>query len=106
MTLEELKAENTRLHDLIKENVKAQQAITRVPFVEKWGADVGDTVEYNDGESIKRGVVKEIRFNHLNNPVSYSVWQVLPSGKVTAREAVVWMQSNNAIKVITKHHGS
>ena len=102
MTLEELKAENTRLHELLKANVKAQQDITRVPFVERWKAEEGDTVDYSFDGTRRIGLVKEIRFNHINQPVAYVVWQVTNSGKVTGREAVVWMHSEHPIKVISK----
>lgn len=102
MTLEELKTENTRLHELIKENVKAQQAITRVPFVQKWGADVGDTIEFIERNRTYKGVVKEIRYDYSHNPQAYCVALFNKSGLVGDRVKVIYSWTFPSVKVISK----
>lgn len=102
MTLEELKAENTRLHELLKANVKAQQDITRVPFVQKWGADVGDTIEFIDLNRTYKGVVTELRYDYSHKPQAYCVSLLNKSGLPGDRVKVLYSWTLPTIKVISK----
>lgn len=104
MTLEELKSEERRLYDLIKQNNEAQRELTKKAFIEKWGADVGDWIEYKNGNSpdYNVGVVKEIQFDELHRPRTYIVYLTDKEGKLTKKYMRVWMQSENPIRVINK----
>ena len=48
MTLQQLQQQEQELERLLSENRAKQREITKQAFVEKYGADVGDTIEWMD----------------------------------------------------------
>lgn len=96
MTLQQLQQQEQELERLISENRAKQREITKQAFVEKYGADVGDTIEWMDWGETKQGVLFSIREN------ACKVKLLKKSGEVGVREAMIWPIEFQSIKVIEK----
>lgn len=104
MTIEQLKEEETELTDRLSENRNKQRELYKIDFVEKYGADVGDTIEWMDGKTLKRGVVHNIKFSGVK-PSLYEAFLFNADGAVGKRSNRIWFYSLETIKVIEKANG-
>ena len=101
MNLDQLKQEEEKLLNLISENRSKQKELNRIEFVKKWGIDIGDTVEWVDGKTIRTGVISKIEYSGVN---PYYYWALLfnSDGKLGKREIRLWSWNLDGIKSITK----
>jgi len=60
MTLEKLKEEEKDLNQKLMENRNRQRAINVTEWKQKHGLQEGDTVEFKDGNEVRRGVLQKI----------------------------------------------
>lgn len=100
MTLQELKQEQAKLKELLSDNAKKQNAIIAKDFSEKWGYNVGDTIEWIDGRKSYIGVI--IRIEVAYSYAHYVANVFTKSGEVGKREARIWANSLETIKLISK----
>ncbi len=103
MTLEQLQKQEQELEQLLSENRAKQREIHTKAFVEKYGVDVGDLVEWVDAfGTIRRGVIIGPEYagvdfltvvtNLLNN-----------NGEVSGSQLRIWKNEFHTIKVIKKN---
>lgn len=64
MNLQELKEEEARLRDRLSENQRKQNEFRTAEFIEKHGAEVGDTVTWTYGNIEFKGVISKIDPRH------------------------------------------
>jgi hypothetical protein len=104
MTIEQLQAEEKELLKLIHINQQKQRELNQLKFIEKYGANIGDTVEYSskmNGQTDKRGVISGIEFQNTT-PYFYLVNLFNANGKLSQRPTRIWSFCFDSIKVINK----
>ena len=101
MNLEQLKQEEENLLNLLSENRSKQKELNRIEYVKKWGVDIGDTVEWLDGKTIRTGVISKIEYSGVN-PNYYWASLFNSDGKVGKREMRIWSWNLKEIKLIAK----
>jgi hypothetical protein len=99
MNLEQLKQQEKELQELLSENRNKQRELNQLAFIEKHGINIGDTVEWMDGKTPRKGVVIRINFSGVN-PSHYTATLFNSNGKVGKRESNIWSWSFNSLKVI------
>lgn len=101
MNIEQLKQQEKELQDLLSENRNKQRELNRIAFIKKCGVDVGDVIEWIDGRTPRKGVIKDVEFNGVTP--SYFIASLFNSdGNVGKREMRIWSFSFDSIKLITK----
>ena len=101
MDLEQLKQQEKELTELLSENRNKQKELNKIAFIQKHGIDVGDTVEWMDGNTPRNGVISEIGF--IGTTPNYCNAKLFNSdGKVGKREIRIWSFSFNSIKLVAK----
>lgn len=101
MTLEQLQLEEQKLRQLLYENREKQKELNQRAFVEKNGIDIGDTVEWVEGKTLKTGVIHRIEFSGVN-PNYYIAHLFKSNGELGKRETRIWMWDLRDIKLIEK----
>ncbi len=101
MNLEQLQQEEQSLIELLSENRRKQRIINERNFVEKHGFDIGDTIKWVDGTTVRKGLIFMIEFSGVY-PQYYMVRLFNSNGKVGKREARIWHSQMNSIRLIEK----
>ena len=104
MTIEQLQAEEKELLKLIHINQQKQRELNQLKFIEKYGVNIGDTVEYSskmNGQIDKKGVISGIEFTNTT-PYFYLVNLFNANGKLSERSTRIWSFCFDSIKVINK----
>ena len=101
MELEQLKQQEKELTELLSENRNKQKELNKIAFIQKHGIDVGDTVEWMDGNTPRNGVISEIEFSGTT-PNYYKAKLFNSDGKVGKRDMRIWSFSFNSIKLVAK----
>jgi hypothetical protein len=99
MNIEQLKQEENKLVDLLTENRNKQRELNKIAFIEKYGVNIGDTIEWMDGRTPRKGVVTEIEFSGVDANY-YKALLFNADGKIGKRESRIWYSSFNSIKLI------
>lgn len=100
MNIKELKEEEESLVNLLTANRDKQRKINIAAFVAKYGANIGDTVEYTQGKTL-RGVVSNIKC--IGVTANYYLVKLLNSnGKMGKIEKTIWYSSLPSLKIINK----
>jgi len=102
MTLEQLQQQEQELEQLLSENRAKQREIHTKAFVEKYGADVGDTVEWTDRGEIKKGLITYIEYSGCR-PYALFAKHINKDGKPGNRELRIWPNELQTIKLIKKN---
>jgi len=101
MNLEQLKQQEKELQYLLSENRNKQRELNKLAFIEKHGISIGDTVEWMDGRTPRKAVIKEVEFSGVN--ANYYIASLFNSdGKVGKREMRIWSFSFDTLKLIAK----
>ena len=101
MNLEQLKQQEKELQDLLSENRNKQRELNKLSFIEKHGINIGDTVEWMDGNTPRKGVIKYIEFNGVK-PNYYIANLFNSDGKVGKRDVRIWSYSYTTLKLAAK----
>ena len=101
MNLEQLKQQEKELTDLLSENRSKQRELNKIAFIQKHGVNVGDTVEWMDGNTPRKGVISEIEFSGTT-PNYYKAQLFNSDGKIGKRDMRIWSFSLNSIKLVAK----
>lgn len=101
MSLEELVQQEKEIKELLARNQERQKLLNRIAFVEKYGVDIGDTVEWIDGKTPKKGVISKIEYSGVN-PSHYIATLFNSGGKLGKRETRIWYYSLESLKLIEK----
>jgi hypothetical protein len=101
MTIEQLQQEEKELRILLSENRNRQRELNKNAFIQKYGIDIGDTVEWIDGNTPRKGVVSEIEFSGVN-PNCYKALLFNSDGKVGKRDVRIWSFSFKSLKLVSK----
>ena len=100
-TLEELKQQEKELTNLLVENRGRQRELNRIAFVQEYNADIGDTIEWLDGRTRRKGVIVEIEFSGVT-PYYYRVQLFNADGNLGKRITRVWSPSSSQMKIISR----
>ena len=100
MTLKELEQEEQSLLNMLSENREKQKELHRIEFVKKFGIDIGDTVEWTEGQSLKTGVISKIEYGGVR-PYFFHAYLLNADGKVGKREVRIWSSFLHRIKKVT-----
>lgn len=101
MDLEQLKQQEKELTELLSENRDKQRELNKIAFIQKHGVDVGDTIEWMDGNTPRKGVVLDIEFSGVT-AAYYRALLFNSDGKVGKKEIRIWSFSLKSIKLIAK----
>ena len=101
MNLEQLKQQEKELTDLLSENRDKQRELNKIDFIQKHGVDVGDTIEWIDGNTPRKGIISEIEFRGTT-PNYYKAQLFNSDGKIGKRETRIWSFSFKSIKLVAK----
>ena len=101
MTIEQLEKQEKELNNLLSENRRKQRELNKIAFIEKHGIDVGDTVEWMDGNTPRKGVIGEIEFSGVN-PNYYKAILFNSDGKLGKRYMRIWSYSVKSLKMVAK----
>lgn len=101
MNLEQLKQQEKELTELLSENRNKQRELNKIAFIQKHGVDVGDIVEWMDGNTPRKGVISEIEFSGTT-PNYYKAQLFNSDGKAGKRDARIWSYSLNSIKLVAR----
>jgi hypothetical protein len=101
MTIKQLQKEEKELSRLLSENRNQQRELNKNAFIQKYGIDIGDTVEWIDGNTPRKGIVSEIQFSGVK-PNSYRALLFNADGKVGKRDMRIWSFSFKSLKLVSK----
>ena len=101
MNIVQLKEEEQKLRALLSENLEKQKEINASELVEKYGINIGDTVEFIEWGKQKTGIVKRIEF-YDTTPYGYIVGLFNSDGKLGKKESQISKYHTDLIKVIKK----
>ncbi len=101
MTIEQLEKQEKELTDLLSENRNKQRELNKITFIQKYGIDVGDTVEWMDGNTPRKGVIGEIEFSGVT-PNYYKAILFNADGKLGKRDMRIWSYSIKSLKLVAK----
>ena len=101
MTIEQLKQQEKELNELLSENRSKQRELNKIVFIEKHGIDIGDTVEWMDYKTPRKGIIEEIEFSGVN-PNYYKAILFNADGKLGKRDMRIWTSSIKSLKVVAK----
>jgi hypothetical protein len=96
MNIEQLKQEENKLVDLLIENRNKQRELNKIAFIEKHGVNIGDTIEWMDGKTPRKGVVTEIKFSGVDANY-YKALLFNADGKIGKKESRIWSMSLESI---------
>lgn len=102
MNLEQLKQQEKELMVSLSENRNKQRELNEIAFLQKYGIDIGDTVEWTDIGILKRGVISEVKFVN-REPMYLKVKLLNTDGTVGKRYAIIWSDCLNTLKIIAKN---
>lgn len=98
MELKELEQEEKRLMELLDANRKSQRVIHTQIFLSKYGINIGDTVEFEDGREKVVGVLDRLEYSGVL--VNYPMIRLFNSdGKLGKREKRCWWSSFETLKL-------
>jgi len=86
---------------LLSENRNKQRELNTIKFVEKTGIGIGDTIEWSEGITIKKGVVFAIKY-YYQKPHHHIVNLFNADGRAGKREAHLWSNDLPFVKIIAK----
>ena len=102
MGIIELKEEEAGLIDLLNKNRAKQKELNRIDFIEKYGIDLGDEIEWQYGFEIKKGIISNIEFAGVN-PKYFKVINFNKNGEIGKKEVRIWPQEQKSVKLIKKY---
>ena len=102
MTLEQLLQQEQELNQLLSENRAKQREINTKAFVDKYGADVGDVVEWTDRGEVKKGLITYIEYSGCR-PYALFANRINKDGTPGNRELRIWPNEFHTIKIIKKN---
>jgi hypothetical protein len=101
MTIEQLEKEEKELSKLLNANREKQRELNKNIFISKLGIDVGDTVEWMDGSTLRNGMISEIEFSGVK-PTYYKAVLFNSNGKIGKRDVRIWSYSIGSLKLVAK----
>ena len=101
MDITELLQQEKELNLQLQENKRNQREIYTKEFVEKYGFDINDTIEWKEYNGIKKGVVSNFKYIE-NKPCNVIVNLFKKDGSVGDRQTRIWMSDLKGIKVLEK----
>lgn len=99
MNLEELKKEENILRTQLDENLISQKSIIIQQFIERYGIDRGDKIEWQWGNIVKQGIITGWIGQSQIMPM---VAPLNKDGKPSKRNEEVYRSSLKSIKLIEK----
>lgn len=99
MAIEKLKQEEKELNDLLSVNRSKQRELNKISFIQEHGFNVGDAVEWIDGNTLRKGVINGIDFYGVN-PTYYNATLFNADGKLGKKNVRIWDYWIKSIKMI------
>lgn len=87
MSLDELKEDEARIRKELAENIRQQNLLKEILLIEKYGINVGDTVQYQDGKKVVKGVISKVKTSY--SLAYYFVGLFNSNGQVGKRETQI-----------------
>lgn len=100
MNLQELVQQESELLSQLKENRAKQEELSSLIFTERYGINIGDTVEWEEGSVVKNGIISGIEFS-CHKAIRYRAKPFNKNGEVNKRETIIW-SFPDTIRLVSK----
>ena len=103
MNINELKAEEAQLREKLHANTEKQRKLNQIALVEKYGFDVGDTIEYKLGPQDSHVyVAKIVGFGGQYDDQFYYVSAINKDGNASRLQRKLYHTEAKAAKLLKK----
>ena len=87
---EDLVFEEMKLKSALFENRARQREILTAQFVQKTGINIGDRVQWSEGDKVVKGQISDVVYYNGIKPSAYKAFKLKQNGTVGKVEVRIW----------------